>query len=265
MGLRLNMQRALERVSGTVVVLADQDDLWAADKLDAIERAFVDPNVTLWFSDAELVDERDQPFGRRAWQAINFAAEAQDRVRRGGGLEPLLYGQLVTGATMAVRADITRLALPLPPELEGAGHLFLHDGWLAVLACLLGKVVIEARPLTSYRQHENQVTGMSMTASGRPESDLRAARSDGLLLELARVNLVAERVLLFDQLRALTGPPMQELMRRKRFLEARTLPGGTTGRARRIVEQVRLRTYAEFSSGNRTALMDLLRPAIPRE
>src|SRR5690554_6293428 len=165
LGLRLNMQAAIEQAQGDVLVLADQDDLWHPEKLVAVEQAFADPAMTLWFSDAELIDAQGHAMRHTAWEAVSFDAAHQQRLRD-GSLERLLGAQTVTGATMAVRADVARVALPFPPELEGPGHLFLHDGWLAALAGAMGRVVVDPRRLTSYRQHDRQVTRMSLSRSG---------------------------------------------------------------------------------------------------
>ena len=54
---------------------------------------------------------------------------------------------------MACRASVLSVALPFPAELDGPDHLFLHDGWIALLAALEGRVIIDQCLLTRYRQH----------------------------------------------------------------------------------------------------------------
>ncbi len=164
-GLRRNVEAALQRCTGDVVVLADQDDLWQPDKLAVLMAAFEsDPATTLWFSDAELVDASGTPTGRTAWDAVHFGPEEQARVRS-GDVRRLVHGQTVTGATMAFRASVLDRALPLPDRLDGEDHLFLHDGWIAVIAACLGHVAVEPRALTRYRQHPDQLTAMSMSGA----------------------------------------------------------------------------------------------------
>jgi Glycosyl transferase family 2 len=264
-GLRLNMQAVLERASGSVIVLADQDDLWAPDKVEAIEAALEDPDVTLWFSNAELVDAADVPMGGTVWQAVNFGPGEQERVRAGDGLDRLLYGQTVTGATMAFRASVLSVALPFPEELEGTNHLFLHDGWIAVVASLLGKSVVEPRPLTSYRQHPAQFTSMSMTPGVR-ESDepTPGNRKQQAILDAARLRLVAERIRGMDAEHAGSSAAIAELLRRERFLAVRSLRRGTRHRQQLISEQERQGAYAEFSRGRLTALSDRFLPLSSR-
>ena len=55
-----------------------------------------------------------------------------------------------------------------PVDMDnGNSSLFLHDGWLAVVASTFGRVLVDPRPLTRYRQHAKQVTGMGMIVGNR--------------------------------------------------------------------------------------------------
>src|SRR5664279_2258676 len=65
-GLRRNVETALRLCDRDVIVLADQDDIWSPEKLAVVETAFTDPDVTLWFSDADLIDDAGRLIGRRA-------------------------------------------------------------------------------------------------------------------------------------------------------------------------------------------------------
>jgi hypothetical protein len=264
-GLRLNMQAVLERTSGSIIVLADQDDLWSPRKLESIEAAFEDADVTLWFSNAQLIDATDAPMGGTVWEAVNFGPEDQERVRSGAGLGRLLYGQTVTGATMAFRASVSAVALPFPEELEGMNHLFLHDGWIAVVASLLGKAVVEPRALTSYRQHPAQLTSMSMTSGAEePRQNRSTDRAQELILDAARIRLIARRIREIDFEQAVASSTIAELLRRERFLAVRTLPRGARHRQRLISEQERQHAYADFARGTLTALSDRVLPAVGR-
>lgn len=259
LGLRSNIEKALTACDGSVIVLADQDDLWAPTKVETLAAAFTDPDVTLWFSDGELIDDHDRPLGGTVWGATGFAAHNQRLMSDGHGLGQLLHGQTVTGATMAVRDSVVRLALPLPGQLEGPEHLFLHDGWLAVVAAVLGTVSVEPQALTSYRQHESQVTAMSMA---RPRDGTRRSLDAGsrgaqLLRDHARVALVADRI----RTASVHTRTAEELFDRECLLAARALPR-SAGRARQIWRQLKRGAYHRYSSGTLTALSDLLSPPI---
>lgn len=265
-GLRINVEAAIGATSGTVIVLADQDDIWEEDKVETLAAAFDDADVMLWFSDAALIDDTGVLTGRTAWEAIHFPTEERERVVAGTGLRRLLYGMTVTGSTMAFRRDLTTLALPLPTALDGSDHLYLHDGWLAVLADLRGRIVVEDSPLTRYRQHAGQFTAMSMTqpttsGQGAPDtstSGLRRDRERQLQLDRDRVHLVAQRLREAHAIGLCRASAVQELLALEDFLTVRTLPPRTRGRRARVVHQVLRGRYSRFARGMRTAVADIL-------
>lgn len=75
------------------LLLADQDDLRAREKIATIESAFVDPRVTRWLSAAVLIDDRGVSLGRSAWDSVGFGPKNQRMVRDGTGLRRLLQGR----------------------------------------------------------------------------------------------------------------------------------------------------------------------------
>ncbi|WP_234983479.1 glycosyltransferase [Demequina sp. NBRC 110053] len=254
-GLRRNVEDALRRATGDVVVLADQDDVWRPDKLEAVAEAFTDPATALWFSNARLIDDVGVDLGSTSWQAVGLGDDAQEEFAGHFGIDRLLHGQTVTGATMAVRADVVELALPLPEELEGVDHLFLHDGWLAALAALLGAVRVDPRPLVGYRQHGGQVTSMSMArpvagdAAPAPDPRERIAR------DLDRTILVARRAARAHDVLA-DVRDYRSLATRERFLRLRLEPQGLRRRAK-VLAALALGQYGRYAAGARTAAADL--------
>src|SRR5262245_36412717 len=57
LGSTRNFDGAIAACTGDLIALCDQDDVWRADKLSAIERRFGgQPGVGMVFSDADLVD-----------------------------------------------------------------------------------------------------------------------------------------------------------------------------------------------------------------
>ena len=238
-GLRRNVEAALRACAGDVIVLADQDDVWRPEKVAALAEAFTDPTVTLWFSDAALIDVAGNSIGFRAWDRVHFDDDAQRELAEGSALR-LLHGQTVTGATMAIRASVLAAALPLPVDMDNeASHLFLHDGWLAIVAVTYGRAVTDPRQLTFYRQHSSQVTGMSMVTGGG------GAGPPGTRLNVDRNRAVA--------VAAVAGPNRSgdEVRAIAAFLEARH------GSRLDVLRYLWRGDYRRFARGLRTALRDL--------
>lgn len=152
LGTTPNFARAIGLCSGDVIALADQDDVWLPHKLATLEAALADPAAGLAFSDAEVTDERLRPLGYRLWQSIRFDAREQERFRGGGAFAGLLRRHRVTGATLAFRASLRGLVLPIPPG-------WVHDAWVALLVSAVARVEPVADPLIQYRQHDRQQIG----------------------------------------------------------------------------------------------------------
>jgi O-antigen biosynthesis protein len=71
-------------------------------------------------------------------------------------LDSLLLLNTVTGAASMVRADVLRdLVLPFPPGTPSA----FHDQWIAAVSLAAGRIEFVDRPLHSYRQHDDAVSG----------------------------------------------------------------------------------------------------------
>lgn len=260
LGLRANVQRVLEACTGDVIVMSDQDDVWLPDRLGAIAAAFEDPAVTLWFSDAELIDAEGARTGARLWDMVGFAPAASTAERP---LRRLLHGVTVTGATMAVRRSVLEVALPLPNVLAERPNLYLHDGWIAVLAATLGTTVAEPRAFTEYRRHDAQTTaaGIAQLEQQRDAAPAPAARSTpapagALQVDHDRILLVWSRVAehpaqLFDAGDRRTLSELQALY------STRTAPRGWRRSAQIAGHWARGR-YRRYLRGTRTAAADLL-------
>ena len=153
LGSTKNFERVIGLCAGDVIVLSDQDDVWRPEKLTRIEEAFsASPTVEMVFSDAEVVDEHLRPLGYSLWQSVGFSRDEQERVARGRAFEVLLKRAVATGATMAFRARLKNMVLPIP---DG----WIHDGWIALLAAALSDVASIRDPLIQYRQHPNNQIG----------------------------------------------------------------------------------------------------------
>jgi glycosyltransferase involved in cell wall biosynthesis len=259
-GLLRNVERAIRACEGTVIALSDQDDIWLPGRLEAIQKAFDDPAVTLWFSDGEVVDEYGEPVGARLWEIVSLTPDAQQSLMHGHGLPRLIHGGTVTGATMAFRQSVSSLALPLPAELDGPDVPFLHDGWLAVLAAMTGRVVTDAHPFTRYRQHERQFTAVhaeSLAPPGRNRNGLATRRA--IDREHARVRLILDRLVERNALAACSDADQLLLRELDEFLANRVDQPGIA-RTRSIMSDWREGRYDRFARGWRTALGDLLYP-----
>jgi glycosyltransferase involved in cell wall biosynthesis len=153
LGPSQNFQRTIAACSGSIIALCDQDDIWDPEKLSLIAAEFgKTPNLGLLFSDAEICDDACHPLGYRLWQSVGFTPAMRRRLAQGRAFEVILRQNIVTGATMAFSARLRDLVLPVD-------KLWIHDGWIALLASAVAPVAAIARPLVRYRQHASQSIG----------------------------------------------------------------------------------------------------------
>ncbi len=158
LGSTKNFEQAIGLCTGDLIALCDQDDIWLSEKLarqaEVMER---DPSLGGVFSDAELVDDQSQPIGKRLWASIGFTSREQRRFRGGQGVSVLLKKNVVTGATLMVRADLRSLFVPIP-------SIWVHDGWIAWMMTLYSRLALIDVPLVRYRIHVNQQVGVEAGA-----------------------------------------------------------------------------------------------------
>ena len=145
-GVAKSFEEALSRATGSVIFLSDQDDLWDAEKVATVMRAFEsNPRVTLVATDATLIDEDGKPLGNSyyAWRGTF----------RSGFFSNLVRNKFL-GCTMAFRAALLPKILPIP----GGGDI-LHDIWIgAVNSATSGAAMYIDKPLVRYRRHLNSLT-----------------------------------------------------------------------------------------------------------
>ena len=142
-GVRSTFERALREASGKIIFLADQDDIWHADKIAKMMKAFTaDPRVTLVLSNRELIDSN----GRSLLQQLYGNSRFQP-----GVLSNLMKNRY-QGSTMAFRREILEAVLPFPDGIP------MHDSWIGLVNAVIGRAVYLPERLLFYRRHESNVT-----------------------------------------------------------------------------------------------------------
>jgi glycosyltransferase involved in cell wall biosynthesis len=259
LGSTRNFGRAIALCGGDLIALSDQDDVWNPEKLEKLAAHFAArPSVGLVFTDAELVDERLRPTGRRLWESVGFGPAERRLVRRGRALDVLLPGWSVTGATMAFRAAFKRLVLDIPDDLP-----LLHDGWIALMVAAVSDIDFIAEPLIQYRQHPRQQVGARRGRPDAPKHGLvgvaEAARRANAYDELIRVAERARARLSAWDGAGGDGGALRRLDARLTHLRARAeLPAGRLRRAPAVLRELVTLRYHHYSNGARSAVKDLL-------
>ncbi|MBQ3132735.1 MAG: glycosyltransferase [Clostridia bacterium] len=141
-GIVANFENAMKACTGDIVFLADQDDVWHADKREAVLDKFRQTGATLVLHDARVTD------GALTETAPSYFAFHGTRA----GYWQNLWRNGYVGCCMAFRRELLEIALPMPTNLP------MHDQWLGMLAEKRGGVALLNKPLIDYRRHESNAT-----------------------------------------------------------------------------------------------------------
>ncbi len=141
-GLIKNFEHAISACRGDVIFLSDQDDVWHADKVEAVLACFEETGAALVLHDAQMTDNE------RHVLAPSFFAV---RGSRAGYLKNLWKNSYI-GSCMAFRKDLLTVALPFDDRIP------MHDQWLGLLAEKRGGAAFLPKVLIDYRRHEGTVT-----------------------------------------------------------------------------------------------------------
>lgn len=248
LGVTENFSFAIERCSGEVIFLADQDDVWQPEKIERmLDRLWGGMD---WICcDADVVDESLDPLEFTLWQRVNFLAAEQRRAAAGDWLAPLLKHYVVAGATVAFRAEFRSQVLPIP-------HDWPYDAWIAVVLAAIARGGLVSEPLQQYRQHAgNSVGGIGRSLVQEIKVAFRLNRKRYYAGELASWAALDARL-------ALVNAPASAKARvaaKRAHLERRAaLPGNRLLRLPIIVREVFSGGYSRYARNWGSIAIDVL-------
>ena len=157
LGAAGNFLSLIRQADADFVLLCDQDDVWMPEKVAVLKQAMADAAARygkdtplLVHSDCSLIDDSGKQVGESFFRHQGWDPSAVTLPR-------LLVQNNVTGCTLVMNRPLCRLVA----EHGRARDLFMHDWFIALTAAAFGHIVFVNRPLTAYRQHENNEIGAS--------------------------------------------------------------------------------------------------------
>lgn len=247
LGVNGNFSRAMNACMAENIAFADQDDIWRPDKLLCLSWALSRPGAVAAFSDAEVVASDMRPLGYTMWRRVRFTSKERLKMAQGAGFEVLLKHRVVTGATLAFKAELKTKALPIP-------DCWPHDAWLAMVAASEGGLIAVDRVLIDYRQHDGNVTG------GRKRSLLEEIKA---AMTLDRAAWYRDEIACWKELaerlpHAPSSPFLQALNGKIRHLEVRAgLPEQRFRRFGGVMREIFSGRYARYARNWGSAAIDL--------
>lgn len=145
LGPKLSFSALMQAADGRYLAFADQDDVWAQDKLSVMMQRMLALEAgegvpCLVHCDLLVVDRQLQLMQDSFWR---YSALVAERNR----FQDLLFQNTVTGCATLINRELAVLAAPVPTAA------IMHDHWLALCAAAFGRIGIEHRALVHYRQH----------------------------------------------------------------------------------------------------------------
>lgn len=145
-----NFENALKRVSGDIIFLADQDDVWLENKVQVVKEYL--EAYDLIVTDCKVVDEN-----------LNVLHESFYSIKKAGkGLLKNLISNTYHGCSMAFKKDVLRLSLPFPKKIP------MHDIWLGFVAEVFFNPYFVPQKLLLHRRHSVNTS----TSTGKSKYNL---------------------------------------------------------------------------------------------
>lgn len=151
LGYRANFMKAVSLCQADLIALCDQDDVWDASKLLIASAAFEEPDVTLFFHNAWLIDQSGHQIGPADIYSLpsRNAPLSVDSMVNPSGLT------IVFDRRLLQLSDLWQRSIDSNDPQSPMGH----DQWLFFLASIFGTIVYSDARLVNYRQHQANVFG----------------------------------------------------------------------------------------------------------
>lgn len=151
-GFCMNFFRCIEKTTGDIVFLCDQDDIWKPRKIEYMEKVMLQyPQISVLNTGVELIDAHDMPLNKRFIERrtkLGSISKVEFIEVTGGNIAP--------GCSLCFCADIREKFL-LQKNFE-----FPHDWCINIMGILKpeGGTYFWNREFTRYRIHENNTIGI---------------------------------------------------------------------------------------------------------
>ena len=148
-GYTSNFENALNQVTGDIIFLSDQDDIWIFNKVEICLKELESYDFVV--SDCKVINNKNEIISESYFGLRNVKKT---------GLGNLIKFSFL-GCCIAFRADVLKKALPVPSNRK----LCTHDNWLFLVGSFLFKYKVLDDKLIHYRRHNNNVSTLISKSS----------------------------------------------------------------------------------------------------
>lgn len=155
LGFKKNFEKAIELCSGDYIALCDQDDIWLPNHLESLYKGIGDNMIACGVS--EIINSAGERQNVKLHEIKNFRKGNNDNTSIFRFIS--FYQNPFQGASMLLRLDFLEKSLPIPSDVK------YHDVWFAINACLLNSFIFINEPVTLYRLHNDNASGVHQQKS----------------------------------------------------------------------------------------------------
>jgi glycosyltransferase involved in cell wall biosynthesis len=157
-GVAGNFENCLRHCNGDFIFLADQDDVWMAEKIKIMLQHLKQYDLVI--SDCSIAGQSLEPRYQSFFHINNS----------GKGFLKNLFRNSYMGCCMAFRKNVLQRVLPFPRDI------LMHDLWIGLICELHFKVHFIPQPLMYHRRHHNNAS----TTAGKSENSFQVKIFDRL-------------------------------------------------------------------------------------
>lgn len=129
LGVNANFEAAINRATGDIIFMSDQDDIWLPGRLDLMKESLLSGKASVVASNFRLVDAAARPLDLQWCPDLKVEFDHQPVSNFFG----IMRGtRNYFGCTMAFRSELRTKLLPFPIGMES------HDLWVAIYGIVDG-------------------------------------------------------------------------------------------------------------------------------
>ena len=149
LGYVRNFEKGMLLAAGDYIAPSDQDDIWHLDKIRVLAEALDGHEIV--YADSRLIDGKGHSIGE------NFS-DVRKLISFNSCLS-FVIGNTVSGHGMLIAKDVVHRSLPFPTTVP-------HDHWMCFVAAFSQPIRFLPQVLVDYRQHTNNVFGITRMVDG---------------------------------------------------------------------------------------------------
>ena len=185
LGFKKNFEKAIGLCHGEYIALCDQDDVWMPNHLETL--LSIIGNKMIACGNADLIGSEGKRLGLTLKEMEAFDYEYSEDVQKAYSL--VYFRSPYQGASMLIKRDFFKIALPIPEELK------YHDSWFSVLSCFYGGMSYTDNVVNKYRMHGGNATGMRVKRKSKSKTLVyQCIHAQDFLDRPAMVKTIQERV-----------------------------------------------------------------------